>query len=92
MSTADPGRVHHERRWTLEWLLLEQRMLETAYGELKAAMQELTANDLDRVNFDTVWWEWQARIGRHKSQIKLLTSWRANLEPYDPYCHLATVH
>ena len=92
MSTADPGRVHHERRWTLDWLLLEQRLLATAYSELKAAMHQLTTSDLERENFDTVWWEWQARIDRHKSQINKLENWRANLVPYDPYCHLATVH
>ena len=91
MSATDEGRVHHERRWTLDWWMTERRLMKAAYDELVGCFAELTTEDLELPHFETVWWEGQAKVDACKRQIKRLEVWRKNLAPHDPCCYLATV-
>ncbi|MEQ9145523.1 MAG: hypothetical protein RLO08_14315 [Parvibaculaceae bacterium] len=92
ISTAEEGRMHHERRWTLDWWLIEHRKLKEAQAYLVRCFEELTPDQLEHPHFDEVWQEIQLEVFRHKDQLKWLEKWRDNLAPHDPYCYLATIH
>lgn len=92
MSAADPGRVHHERRWTLDWLLLKRRQANAAYAELIECFERMVEETAAQPHFDGLWWSEEIKVIQAKGKIKSLETWRADLAPHDPYCYLATIH
>ena len=92
MSTADPGRVHHERRWTLDWLLLNRRQASSAYAELLECFEMLTPDLAAEDHFEGLWWSEEAKVIQARDKIQSLVEWRDRLAPHDPYCYLATIH